>query len=360
MQVYVEAQVDVVPPDRRQLHQHLHEHAERVADGERKHGERLVGGHEQRVDQKRRRAHDVVEDGRGVGPQVVALRVEHAGNQRVERVQHDLHHEEPEQVRGEVRVEIGVCREGLRPDDEAREYPRQHRDHEQDDRDDRYEVRRVLVRAAPAEPLLYGHVHRQERRHDHAAHNELVQLVRQVVCHGVAARKRRDAQRVRLAPRAEEARDAADDDKHAHERGAAPDGGLRRCLVLRGRGGRLFRLLHGHDGVSRDNRVRCGYALEPRGDGGGAPAHVAGRLREAAHTHVRVGLARAKMLSHAGLPIGPCRTLRGGKLAEEAAPVARVAGGARRVHLDEQGVCVAIDEHPLDLLHVSAGRTLVP
>ena len=48
------------------------------------------------------------------------------------------------------------------------------------------------------------------------------------------------------------------------------------------------------------------------------------------------------------------------ELAEEAAAVARVAGGAGRIDDHEQAILVAVDEHLLDLLHISAGSTLVP
>ena len=85
-----------------------------------------------------------------------------------------------------------------------------HGTHEQ--RDDGDEVRGVAAGALLALALLDRHVDRQKRRDEHAAHDNLVELVWQVVGHGVAACHHAGAKREALAPGAEEARDAAHDD----------------------------------------------------------------------------------------------------------------------------------------------------
>ena len=209
----------------RELHENLHEDAERVADGQEKEGEARLRADEKRVGDERRRADDVVEDRGGVAPEIVPLGVEDARGDAREAVEHDLDGEEPEQ-HDRVGHRRLVGARGLHPDERFGEDQAEHEADAEDDEQQREQVRDVGVGALAAQTLLDVEVNGQEGSDDHTADDELVELVRQVVRDRVAAGEQRRAEGERLAPGPHEAGDAAEDDEDAHHRRGAADVGL--------------------------------------------------------------------------------------------------------------------------------------
>ena len=169
--------------------------------------------------------------------------VEQARHHRRCAVEDDLYREELEEERRLVHVSL-VGEEALRVDRHAWERHAQKRQHAEEDHDDGEQVGGVLVSAVAAEPFLHRHVDRQERRDEHAAHDQLVEHVGEVVGDLVGARQERGAERERHRPRADEARDARDDGADADERGGranvgAPLGLGSVAVGLHGDGGGL-------------------------------------------------------------------------------------------------------------------------
>ena len=177
------------------------------------------------IQRERRDGDDVVHNGSGVAPKVVALRIEYAGDNGRKTVQHDLEREEPKEPYREVEVEVraGTC--GLRPNERRREDKAHHGHHAHEHDHEREQVGRVIRRALASQTLAYGNVDGQKRGDEHAAHDQLVQEVRHGRGNRVAARHRHKGagQRVGLGHGAAKAGDAADDDEDA-----------RRVRLLRG------------------------------------------------------------------------------------------------------------------------------
>ncbi len=118
-------------------------------------------------------------------------------------------------------------------EDELRgEHYAKHSERAHEDAYDREEVGDVLVCPFLPALLLNRKVHWQKGRHDHAADDKLIKLVRQVVRHGIAAGQQGGAQRIGLRPCTEETSNAAEDYQHAHHCGRATDGYLRLLLIV--------------------------------------------------------------------------------------------------------------------------------
>lgn len=100
-------------PKRRNLHDHLNEHAKRIRNGKDHDGCEGLRLDEHTIDEKGSSDHDVVCNGRRGAPQVIALGVEHTGDNRRERIEHYLDRKEPEEERRQVKIEFGGCIERL-------------------------------------------------------------------------------------------------------------------------------------------------------------------------------------------------------------------------------------------------------
>ncbi len=225
VQVDVEAELDAVAAQARQLHDHLNGHAERVADRQDEEGQRVVRVHQEGKGHERGNGDEVVEDGGGVAPEVVALGIEDARSHAREAVEHNLDREEAEEQHavGHLRL-VGARR--LHPDERGGKHKAQNEADAEENQKDREQVGDVVVGTLLAFALANVEVHGQECRNEHATDNELVELVGQVVRHGVAAGEQRGAEGEGLTPGAEEAREAARNDERAHHGGAAANGSL--------------------------------------------------------------------------------------------------------------------------------------
>ena len=82
----------------RQLHEELHGNAQRVAERQNQERQPLVRGNEPGIEHKRGNRHEVVEYRRCRAPEVLAFGIQDAGDDRRERVEHDLDREEAEEV----------------------------------------------------------------------------------------------------------------------------------------------------------------------------------------------------------------------------------------------------------------------
>ena len=116
-------EADAVSRKRRQLHRHLHEDAQRGADGDGELGELGVFRRDEHVDEHDRDDDEVVRYGGGGAPEVVAPRVEQAARNGGDAVEEQLDRKEPEEVRDELAVP-GRVQEHLGPDDLGREHRR--------------------------------------------------------------------------------------------------------------------------------------------------------------------------------------------------------------------------------------------
>ena len=222
MEVHVHARVDAVAVQRRYLAGHLHEHAQRGGHGEHDDGKKLVHVLEHREERESRDDDDVVEDGPEVAPEVVAVRVEHAREDRGEPVEEDLEREEAEEEDRRVHAVRVAAHERLRPDEGRGKDRGGEREHPQEEEQDAEEVADVLLRPALSAPAAHVHVDGQEGGDEHAAHHEVVEHRGEVLRHLVGGGEERDAERHAHDPRAHEARDAAHHDEAGHQaRGAA-------------------------------------------------------------------------------------------------------------------------------------------
>ena len=122
---------------------------------------------------------------------------------------------------------VGV--ERLRIDDLGGEDHAEDRQHAEEDGHEREQVRRVGVARPGARFLLDRNIDREKRRDEHAAHDELIEHVRQIVRNLIGARKERRAERKGHRPRSQKPGDAGEEDADAHERRRRADG---RCLAF--------------------------------------------------------------------------------------------------------------------------------
>ena len=102
----------------------------------------------------------------------------------------------------------------------------------QEDDDDGEEVRGVPVAGLLSELMLDVHIDRQECRDEHAAHDELVEHVGEVVRDLVGAGKERGPQGEGHGPGAREPCQTGEDHAKAHQRGGGIDGCAERCALL--------------------------------------------------------------------------------------------------------------------------------
>ena len=177
MKVDVEAQPDAVPPQRGHLHDDLDRNAQGVAKCQQQERELGVLANQEGIGKERRRGDEVVEDGGRTAPEVVALGVEDTREDGAQRVEDDLDHEEAEEVDRKVAVERIAGREGLGEHHLVGKDQAQGRDGAHEYTHERHEVRGVGTRPLATVPLLDGEVDRQEGRDEHAADDELVELV---------------------------------------------------------------------------------------------------------------------------------------------------------------------------------------
>ena len=185
-QVHARADADAVAFERGQLNSHLNEHTGRVADGDDIQRKLLViRGHE-RVRQERDDDDQVVRHRSYGRPQVVAACVEQARHNSRASIEHDLYGEELEEEHrgGHLRL-IGV--EALRVDDRRGEQHAQKRNRSKQQHHERKQIRSVFVAGTLPQLLLHRNVHRQKRGDDHAAADQLVELVGKIVRHLIGA-----------------------------------------------------------------------------------------------------------------------------------------------------------------------------
>ena len=219
-----------VPAERGNLAGHLHEHASGGTERDHRDGKPLVHALEPGEDGKARDDHDVVQNGREIAPEVIAMRVENAREYRTQTVEQHLKSEDAEEV--DRRVHLGpVTHERLRPDEPRREDDREHRHAAEHDEQNRKKVAHIVIcRLTPAVATSFK-VDRQERRHEHAAHHQLVEHVGKVVRDVVGRGEVRDAEGDAHDPCAHKARHARDDDEPRHEPRGTAD-----ALVITGTG----------------------------------------------------------------------------------------------------------------------------
>ena len=115
MQVDVRVEAQPAAKCRDDLDAHLEHNAEHVAHRENDEPQLLVHGYEEGVDAERRGDDDVVQRGREVAPEVLAVGVVDACEDAGERVQQELDSEDAEEPYCEVGVEVAGRVERLQP-----------------------------------------------------------------------------------------------------------------------------------------------------------------------------------------------------------------------------------------------------
>ena len=261
MKVDAGAQADAVSLERGELNGHLHEDAERVADGDDE--ERGVGvyGRDRGIHEEGCDDDDVVRHRGDRGPQIVAVCVQKARHDRRGAVEDELNGEVLEEKRRKcARRLVGVerlCIDDLGGKDHAED-----RQRAEEDSYEREQVRCVGVARLGARFLLDRDIDREKRRDEHAAHDELIEHVRQIVRNLIGAREERRAEREGHRPCSQEPGDAGEEYADAHERRRRADG---RCLAfgLFADDGDIGRRRGGAYGVARFDarlgwRVRAG------------------------------------------------------------------------------------------------------
>ena len=217
------AQTDAVSLERGELNGHLHEDAERVADGDDE--ERGVGvyGRDRGIHEEGCDDDDVVRHRSDRGPQIVAVCVQKARHDRRGAVEDELNGEVLEEKRRKrARRLVGV--ERLCIDDLGGEDHAEDRQHAEEDSYEREQVRRVGVARPGSRFLLDRDIDREKRRDEHAAHDELIEHVRQIVRNLIGAREERRAEREGHRPCSQEPGDAGEEYADAHERRRRADG----------------------------------------------------------------------------------------------------------------------------------------
>jgi hypothetical protein len=212
LEVDPHAEPEADPQQRGDLDHEERDHAERRPHAERHERDVRPGVLERQVHAEQDDDHDdVVEQRRDRGGEELPIRVEHARRDGAPAVEDDLHREEAEQVHGQARL-VGRHAEGLRAHERIRPQRPDERDEpQQDERQAEQGVGEgvCLLLAVPLEPL---HEDRDEHRGEHAAGEQFVHHVRDVVrdvegrCHGDrAGRCERDTEGHSHRPRADEA-----------------------------------------------------------------------------------------------------------------------------------------------------------
>ena len=157
---------------------------------------------------------------------------------------------------------VGV--ERLRVDNLGREDHAEDRQNAEEDGYEREQIRCVGIARFGARFLLDRDIDREKRRDEHAAHDEFVEHVRQVVRNLVGAREERRAEREGHRPRSQKPGDAGEEHADAHKRRRRADGrGLAFGLIVDdgGIGRRCWRGGAGVvacSGVRSTRRVRAG------------------------------------------------------------------------------------------------------
>ena len=233
-QVHMEAQLDAVALEGGKLDGHLDEDAERVAYGDDQLRHVGIARRDEGVEHEGGRDDDVVENGRGAAPEIIARSVEQSADDGGKPVEDDLYREEAEEEHRIVHAAL-VAHEALREHERRGEQGAQQRHQAEGDERDAHDIAGVFVAAAFAQAVFHRQVDGQKRRDEHAAHDKLVEHVRQVVRDLVRACQHGRPEREGHGPRAHEAGDAGYDDEEADEsrRGSDACGRfLRRWLVL--------------------------------------------------------------------------------------------------------------------------------